>query len=458
TKIWISDSIPTELLLRIAPLFDSGEYTWTNDLNTADLALDFERSTGAVTTEWIYVPVVAFASTAESIRWEDIRAYWSGNTGALSYLTPDRSIPVFVTSNETYRAMLSLLGAPADSVPLYFAETTEAIVPGLWAARPGSWGIQGFSALTTDVKVLTMDRIDVFSDSFDSRSYPLTTHIDLKGDPAKLGAAIEDLLALNAWQPSNRNVNAMARVVLTGVTALTRATAFKMEERGVTAPAEGIMPFIQDADILHTSNEVSISENCPRPDPFGGVVFCSRESYFDLLKYIGLDVVELTGNHVNDYGPGTMRYTLDWYQANGIATFGGGYDPLDARDAYIADVKGNTIAFIGCNVPGPYNAWATETRVGAAECDEAYLESEIPRLSQEVDVVILSFQEFEYYQYNPGRAALQRFLKYANLGADVIIGTQAHQPHGFTFQNGAFLHHGLGNLFFDQMQSIVTRQ
>ena len=43
----------------------------------------------------------------------------------------------------------------------------------------------------------------------------------------------------------------------------------------------------------------------------------------------------------------------------------------------------------------------------------------------------------------------------ADLGADVVIGSQAHRPQTFEFYRAAdgheaFIHYGLGNLFFDQ--------
>jgi poly-gamma-glutamate synthesis protein (capsule biosynthesis protein) len=456
--IWISDKVPVDLLISVNTLFQSGEYVWTNDLTDADLTLDFQPKGGVVTTQWVYVPVVPFANTAETLRWEDVRAYWGGNLGALSYLTPDGTPPAFVTSNETYQAMVSLLGVPQESVPLRFVDATASIPQGLWDSRPYSWGIMGFNVLVPEVKALMLDRHNVFGDDFDPANYPLTAHIDLAGDPQKLGDAIEDLLKLASWQPSNRDPSKLARIVLTGVTALSRATAYQMEQNGITSPADGIIYFFQDADLLHTSNEVSFSENCGAPDPYGGVIFCSKEEYFQLLTHIGLDVVELTGNHNNDYGPGASRNSLDMYAAAGIGTYGGGYDPEDARDAYITEVKGNKIAFIGCNVPGPAGAWASETRSGAAPCDDIYLSEELPRLAAEVDIVIVGVQEFEYYRYTVGTEQLRRFEAYARLGADVVIGTQAHQPQGFTFSSGAFLHHGLGNLFFDQMEAIGTRQ
>lgn len=460
-RIWIADSVPTQLLQAVTPLFESDNYAWVTDLDGADLALDFETNPGAVTAEWVYVPVVAFANTAETVRWEDMRRYWQdGDLSALASLSADNTTPPsFIASNETYRAMLSRLGAPHESVPFIFVPTTDAIADKLWEQRNASWAILGFQELKPQVKTLRLDRHDVFGDDFDNAAYPLTTHIDLKGDTVKLGRALEDLLLLDTWRGTNRDSAQIGRVVLTGVTALSRATAYKMEQLGLTKPAEGMIHFVQDAHIVHTSNEVAFTENCAYPDPFSGsTIFCSRPKYIELLTHIGVNVVELTGNHVNDYGPGAFRTTLDLYGEIGMGRFGGGYDPDDARAAYFTEVNGTTLAFIGCNVPGPNGAFASPTRAGAAQCDDEYLREELARLAGMVDLVIMGVQEFEYYRYSVGIEQVRRFQNYADWGADIVIGSQAHQPQGFEFYNGAFFHHGLGNLFFDQMQSIGTRQ
>jgi poly-gamma-glutamate synthesis protein (capsule biosynthesis protein) len=44
-------------------------------------------------------------------------------------------------------------------------------------------------------------------------------------------------------------------------------------------------------------------------------------------------------------------------------------------------------------------------------------------------------------------------------GAVIVSGSQAHQPQAFEFSEGGFVHHGLGNLFFGQLDiSEPTRQ
>jgi len=47
----------------------------------------------------------------------------------------------------------------------------------------------------------------------------------------------------------------------------------------------------------------------------------------------------------------------------------------------------------------------------------------------------------------------------AQAGAVIVSGSQAHQPPALDFQDGALIHYGLGNLFFDQYEvSQATRQ
>jgi poly-gamma-glutamate capsule biosynthesis protein CapA/YwtB (metallophosphatase superfamily) len=82
-------------------------------------------------------------------------------------------------------------------------------------------------------------------------------------------------------------------------------------------------------------------------------------------------VVELTGNHLNDYGADKLLYTLEMYEEAGMATFGGGRDLTHAAEPALFEHNGNRIAFTGCNPVGPAYAWATETRAGSRPCDEA---------------------------------------------------------------------------------------
>ena len=122
---------------------------------------------------------------------------------------------------------------------------------------------------------------------------------------------------------SNRDEQKMTTLVTTGVTALVRATAWDLERKGLTYAAEVIGPLLRGADLLHISNEVPFAEDCPPPNPGQrNLIFCSDARYIALLEDIGTDVVELTGDHFNDWSRDAMLFTLELYQERGWPYYG----------------------------------------------------------------------------------------------------------------------------------------
>jgi hypothetical protein len=78
-----------------------------------------------------------------------------------------------------------------------------------------------------------------------------------------------------------------------------------------------------------------------------------QPKYIELLELVGADVIELTGNHFQDYGSVATLQTLDMYKERGWPYFGGGANLEDARKPALFTHNGNRIAFIGCNSIGP---------------------------------------------------------------------------------------------------------
>jgi poly-gamma-glutamate synthesis protein (capsule biosynthesis protein) len=147
-----------------------------------------------------------------------------------------------------------------------------------------------------------------------------------------------------------------------------------------------------------------------------------------------------------------MYETLDIYNANNIPYFGGGRDLQDSLKPALFEMNGNKIAFIGCNKPdvGRFPT-ATDYQPGAAPCDFPYLQQRINSLKAEGYVVISTFQWNESYDYKPAPQQRDDFRLMAESGASIVSGSQAHYAQAMEFYDGAFIHYGLGNLFFDQM-------
>ncbi len=244
----------------------------------------------------------------------------------------------------------------------------------------------------------------------------------------------------------------MTTVLLTGVTALVRDTAALMEKNGITYPAEHIAGLLRSADFTHISNEVPFASDCPTPDPNQpDLYFCSDDQYLDLLEFVGTDIVELSGDHFGDWGDQAMLHTLQLYKQQGWLTYGGGKTLEDGLQPITLEHHGNRFAFIGCNakVSEKY-ATASESTPGAARCDYPWMIQEIQRLKDDGYITVATLQHEEVYQYPAVYIQKRDFRKLAEAGANIVSGSQAHQPQAMEFHDNSFIHYGLGNLFFDQ--------
>jgi poly-gamma-glutamate synthesis protein (capsule biosynthesis protein) len=181
------------------------------------------------------------------------------------------------------------------------------------------------------------------------------------------------------------------------------------------------------------------------------------------METISTDIVEMSGDHFADWGPEAMLYTLDLYKQRGWLYYGGGANLEEGRKAITLEYHGNRLAFIGCNGKGGSSATASATNPGAVPCDFEFIHAEIARLRSEGYLPIATFQHFEYYTYQAQPDQIRDFRGMAEAGAVIVSGSQAHQPQAMEFYpeetlagetpispKEAFIHYGLGNLFFDQ--------
>lgn len=252
----------------------------------------------------------------------------------------------------------------------------------------------------------------------------------------------------------------------TGVTAITRKLTNKViSSKDGAYPANNIADFLADADLTHVSNEISFAPNCTNTN---GMSFCAREETIDSLKLSGVDIVELTGNHNNDYGSNYNTSTINTYTDLGWDHFGGGLNAKDAsKILYKETAEGKKVAFIGYNYWNAYfgftGALAGSDRAGANPYDEKQMEMDIKNAKENAETVIVDIQFTECYSYPKGYVLYPTcyksttvpnqqttFRKAIDFGADIVVGTQAHQPQTYEIYHDKVIYYGLGNLFFDQ--------
>lgn len=421
--LWVSPAAPDAL----RELAASWNIPIVADAASATQTLEM-ADTGSV---WIYALVAPFPTVQDGVTSEDLISAWK-NASSLTL----NGQPLLMAES-TLRALTAQWGEPAPggvrSVP------SSQLLDLAWQS-PFHWAIIPFEEIQPKWKVLSVDGQSPLRKDFDPNKYPLKATFGLTNSSMTLPA-------------SNRDESKLATVVLTGVTALVRATAFTMEMKGVTRPGELIRDWLYNADVAHISNEVPFDANCPFPQPgHRNFILCSDPKYMELLTYVGTDVVELTGDHFADRGTQAMLDTLSMYRQNNIPYYGGGANAEEARQPVLMEVNGNRIAFMGCNGKRSYTfVKATNSSPGAADCDFDFFSRQIQAATAQGYMVIFTFQHEECYHPGPCYAHREDFHKAADAGAVVVSGSQAHFPHVMEFRGDAFIHYGLGNLFFDQM-------
>ncbi len=305
--------------------------------------------------------------------------------------------------------------------------------------------------LSTDVKLLKLNG-SYYLDSYTSGA--VFRQVRFSGGAA---AELADL-QLNTL-PTKESV---FKVNMSGVTALTRLMQRKLD--AVKDPlyfSAKIGDFMSDADITHVSNEVSFKENCA----YSNVLFCSPPAFIETLKDSGVDLVELTGNHNNDNGNIYNTESIKLYQSLGMSTYGGGLNTEEARKPYVADIKGSKVTFIGYNkADGPGSgAIAGATTAGANIYTDEKAQADIAAAKESSQFVIVNIQYAECQAYPSGYVEFPQcdgpiggqeadFRRMIDYGADMVVGSSAHQPQTYEYYKGKPIYYGLGNMYFEQVQ------
>jgi poly-gamma-glutamate synthesis protein (capsule biosynthesis protein) len=408
------------------------------DVSESDLQIDV--GDGETLTYLVYALVAPFPTITDRVAFEDIRQIWESDE-------EDVEIPL-VMSEDDLVLFSSWWGPPRGDGVVVMPK--EEILGYAWENRP-VWSIIPFEGLEPQWKVLEVDGISPIWKDFDSDEYSLSVPISLQGvDTGPEGAVLSAFDSLLP-QTFNRTSGKLTTIVVTGVTALVRATAWEMEVKGITYPAIDVGEMMREADLAHISNEVPFVEKCPDPNPGQtGMIFCSAPEYMALLEEVGTDVVELTGDHFGDWGTDAVLYSLELYKDYDLPYYGSGATTDEGRRATTFEHNGNRIAFIGCNGKGGGYAPGGLGLPGAVDCDFDYIYNEITGLISGGHIIIFTFQHNEVYSLVPGPQLMNHFREVAGYGAHIVSGSQAHQPHSMEFFQDSLLMYGLGNLFFDQ--------
>ncbi len=274
------------------------------------------------------------------------------------------------------------------------------------------------------------------------------------GESSDVRKVAEALVANIAEFPKKSDILSLAQ---TGVTALSRRMNTKLAQVNNNGKyfSEKIGPFLSQFDFTHTSNEASFSTSA------NGTNICSQPAMIDTLTGIGLDIVELTGNHNLDCGAEDAINTIKKYQELGIKTVGGGISATEAAIPLEIDAKSTNITILAYNLST--GGYTTNDQPGANLYTEEKAKADIAAAQERGDFIIVDVQYYECNEYantsedttcdyadSSSGDQVTLFRSLIDMGTDIVVGTAAHQPQTYEQYHNGFIYYGLGNLFFDQ--------
>ena len=410
------------------------------------LAAGAEAAGSVLYTRYL-APVAPFATIQDEVSMAELTLRWQGRGSG----------PLIIDADYVSELEAVFGEEAADSVQT----ASGSALPAVLEATAGALGLVPFEGLTPVLKVMRLNGANILSNTFDASAYPLTAVVSAFGTHREAVAAA---LRPQITEPTNRRADELTTLIMTGVTAMARVTAARMETKGYDYPSQVISPTLRAADITHISNEVPFLEGCDVDPSLNNMILCSSPAYWAALEALGTDIVGLSGNHVNDFGQEGARQSIGWYRENGIPIYGSGLNEEEACAPLLFEHNGNRFAFFAALAHYPSFAWATEDRPGACHYNgnKERIFAKIAALRDEVDVIAVELQHEEIYNPGPIFRQVQDFRELRAAGADIVTGVQSHvpqamEPYGYGNEEPGIIVYGLGNLFFDQMWSWQTR-
>jgi len=212
-----------------------------------------------------------------------------------------------------------------------------------------------------------------------------------------------------------------------------------------------LIEIMQEADIMCLNNEFTFSNNGA---PMNGKMytFRAKPERVSVLQDMGVDIVQLSNNHVYDYGKQALLDTFDTLEGADIDYFGAGHNLEEAMQPVYYTLDDKVVAFVGASRAEKYKMTpqATETEPGILRCydTELFLQA-IAEADENADFVIAVVHWGTEYSYDLEEVQLTTGKEYLDAGADVIIGGHSHCLQGIEYYQGKPIIYSLGNYWFN---------
>lgn len=209
-----------------------------------------------------------------------------------------------------------------------------------------------------------------------------------------------------------------------------------------------VLDFFHSAD--HTVANVEGALIDAADDGSRGVFFHSMDPEATcVLEKIRADIWCIGNNHTMDAGREGLISTRKIAEEMGCRTIGAGLNEVEASEPVYLEEAGGIgmfgVAYMAECIP------ATAEEPGIFRWDDlGYIAKRIAEIKAKCRWCVIVAHGGEEFTSLPSPYTRERYLKYLELGADVVVGHHPHVPENYElFDNGKAIFYSLGNFIFD---------
>ena len=236
-------------------------------------------------------------------------------------------------------------------------------------------------------------------------------------------------------------------IIFTGDIGFDRYMDRKWEDENFLSA--DILDFFKSADHVIANVEGALTN--AEDDGSKGIFFHSMNpEAVSVLEKINADIYCLANNHTMDAGRKGIEDTLALAKTKGCGTVGAGLDVDGASSPlYLSEAGGVGIIAVGYR-PDCIAAGVQKPGVFAWE-DMERIKARVKEIKNECRWCIIIAHGGEEFAALPSSYTRERYLKYIEFGADIVVGHHPHVPESYEIlENGQkAVFYSLGNFIFD---------
>ena len=235
-------------------------------------------------------------------------------------------------------------------------------------------------------------------------------------------------------------------IVFTGDIGFDRYMDKRWEDENLLS--RDVLDFFHSADHVVANVEGALIDAVD--DGSRGVFFHSMNPEATrVLKDMHADIWSIGNNHTMDAGKEGVISTRKIAAEMGCRTIGGGLNDTEASEPVYLDEAGGIgmfcVSYMNECIP------ATKTEPGIFRWDDLELiQRRIDEIKAKCRWCVVVSHGGEEFASLPNPYTRDRYLKFLEMGADVVVGHHPHVPENYElFDNGKAIFYSLGNFIFD---------